>query len=440
MRALRPTGLVLALGLSTATARAQEAPSPAAEGATVTRGGCITRLDLAPLRRLRPAVVNDLLPRPLPTCLTEAEVNEFERRLWSLNLFDDVSVTRTPDGLRVALREKWTIIPNADFSTSAQLRDGFYFLSVSEYSFLGRAMELGAALGWAERAPGFDVWLSEHTQNARRVSVEAGVGSWGSTYLFEGRDEPWSMRRSAVGIGLRQRFRYGSSLRVAWGLSGYHEQSAGPLPAGLSTSGQFAGASVRITLDRYTWNDTVPSGLRLAAQLTPGLFVAQRDGDRVLEQRHSLTAQALGALKLSSRAVLMVNAVVEATNPGHPHHSVLVGNVPQWRHIGLIGGIRGLADNVFRNHFHAFGTVELRHALHLGGRWFAQGVAFVDGGVMARSNAAGALDGWQAALSVGGGVRVIPTFLAGVVPRVDAGVLLAPARDWFVRFGLSQYF
>jgi hypothetical protein len=67
-------------------------------------------------------------------------------------------------------------------------------------------------------------------------------------------------------------------------------------------------------------------------------------------------------------------------------------------------------------------------------------VAFVDGGVMARSNAAGALDGWQAALSVGGGVRVIPTFLAGVVPRVDAGVLLAPARDWFVRFGLSQYF
>ncbi len=430
--------LALSLGLATVRASAQEVPSP--ETPSVGRAGCIDRLDLGPRGRLRPSVVDDLLPRPLPTCLSAAEVDEFERRLSSLNLFDDVNVGREGVVLRVRLREKWTLIPNADLATSARLRDGAYFVSLSEYSFLGRAMELGGALGWAEREPGFEVWLNEHTQNARRVSVEASVGSWGSTYLFEGRPEPWSMRRTSFGLGLRMPFRYGSSLRFAWVLAGYDERSAGPLPAQLVRSGQFVGLGLRVTLDRYAWNDTTPHGLRLAAEVMPGGFLAQTDDGSTVQHRHRLTAQCLGGLKLSSRGVLMVNVVVEATNPGHPHHSVLVGNVPQWRGIGLIGGIRGLADNVYRNHLHAFGSVEYRHALRLGARWFVQGVAFVDGGVMGRSDAAGALVSAQGALSVGGGLRVIPTFLAGVVPRVDAGTLLVPERSWFVRFGLSQYF
>ena len=44
------------------------------------------------------------------------------------------------------------------------------------------------------------------------------------------------------------------------------------------------------------------------------------------------------------------------------------------------------------------------------------------------------------ALSVGVGARVIPTWLASIVGRVDLARLLAPDHLWFVQYGLSQYF
>jgi hypothetical protein len=134
-----------------------------------------------------------------------------------------------------------------------------------------------------------------------------------------------------------------------------------------------------------------------------------------------------------------VNTVAEAASPGDPNHSYLLGSVVSWR-MFPIGGVRGLADNRYRNAFHAFANVEARYALELAKRWFLQGVAFVDAGTFVALDPFGELERARGALSVGGGIRLVPTFLAWLVPRIDAGRALAPVSGWFVLTGLSQYF
>jgi hypothetical protein len=37
-------------------------------------------------------------------------------------------------------------------------------------------------------------------------------------------------------------------------------------------------------------------------------------------------------------------------------------------------------------------------------------------------------------------LRLVPTWLAELVVRVDAGRLVAPEPRWFVQLGLNQYF
>jgi hypothetical protein len=151
--------------------------------------------------------------------------------------------------------------------------------------------------------------------------------------------------------------------------------------------------------------------------------------------------QVLGAIPLSSHVVIALNVVGEAVAPGDPNHSVLLGNVSGYRFsIGALGGIRGLPDNVHRNTAHAYGDLEVRGALTLAPRWYLQGVAFVDGGTFASMNALGQTQDPQVALSTGLGLRLLPTAIATLVPRVDAGRRLLPDGAMFWTFGLSQYF
>jgi hypothetical protein len=53
---------------------------------------------------------------------------------------------------------------------------------------------------------------------------------------------------------------------------------------------------------------------------------------------------------------------------------------------------------------------------------------------------AGGRGGPGAALSVGAGLRVIPTCIASVTPRLDLARLIEPERVWFLQLGLNQYF
>jgi len=393
-------------------------------------------VDYIGFSRVKTSVVEDLLPRPLPAELTEPELRELERRLWALAIFDDVSVGRVGATIRVTVREKWTLVPTADFGTSKTLRDSYFLLSLAEYNTLGRAIEVGGYAAYLERAVSAELWASEQQSAARRATLEGGASWVGSGLFFTDSPYAWERRRTGGRFGVRLPFTYGQRFRVALLSSAYRETLDGDVAPGLA-DGTFGGQGLRVVWDAYAWNDVVPSGLRLTLEAMPGLLVR---GDR-LTPRHNVMLQALSALPLSSHVALVVNVVGEAVSSGDPNHSALLGNVPGFRFsVGSLGGVRGLSDNVYRNTAHAYADVELRAALTLAPRWHVQGVAFVDGGVFAQMNVEGGTEDPRAALSTGLGLRLLPTAIATFVPRVDVGRRHLPDSAWFWTFGLSQYF
>jgi len=398
--------------------------------------GRVEQIEYVGFKRVRESVAVDLFPRPMPGELTETEERELERRLWALAIFDDVSVVRNGSTLRIAVREKWTLVPTADFGTSKTLRDSYFLLALSEYNTLGRAIEIGTYAAYLERAISAEAWVSEQQSAARRATFEGGASWVGSGLFFSDSPYAWERRRIGGRFGVRLPFAYGQRFRFALLSSAYRETLDGNLAPNLS-DGVFGGQGMRAVWDAYAWNDVIPSGLRLTLEAMPGFLVR---GDRLLP-RHKVMLQALGALPISSHTAIVVNVVGEAVSPGDPNHSALLGNVPGFRFsLGSLGGVRGLPDNVHRNTAHAYADVELRAAVTLAPRWYLQGVLFVDSGVFAQMDVNGKTQEPRAALSTGIGVRLLPTAIATFVPRVDVGRRHLPTEAWFWTFGLSQYF
>lgn len=395
----------------------------------------VDRLELEGFSRVKAVVVDELLPRALPACLTDAELKELERRLWALGLFDDVAVERRGRVVRARVREKWTLIPIPEVGTAKRWKDSYASLTVTESNLGGRAVECGAWVAYYQRAWTGEGWCGQHQGHARSVSFEGFGGYSGSGFSYE--DAPWSWERRRAGgqVGMRLPFWYGSQWRLALSFDGHHERLYGDFTPGLAREGVQLGVGARVIWDRLSWNDLAPSGHRFYLAGGPGVFL-RSGADR---PRHSVSSQWLSSFAFGNRAAVLLNVVVEGASPGDPNHSFLLGSVPSWR-MYAIGGVRGLADNVHRNAFHAYGNLEGRYAVQVGKRWYFQGVGFVDGGTFARMNPMGDVEPPLGALSVGGGVRLVPTFLAWLVPRVDAGVALAPVSGWFVLTGLSQYF
>jgi hypothetical protein len=384
-------------------------------------------LEVEGLKRLKRSVVEELLPAALPACITDSDIEEVDRRLWTMGLFDQVSVVREGRVLRVTVREKWTLIPSVDVATSRTLVDSFFFASLIELNFLGRALEVGGFVMWSERSPSFELWASETQTAARRVTFEGGVTSVGSSIFFEDSAYAWNRRWWGGRFGVRTPFWYGSQWRFSFGLDVSHERSTGEVTPSMRTEGVNVGVPVRASWDAYEWHDVVPHGTRVSIELTPTIFVTARD----VTNRHGASVQVLHATKFGSHTALLLNGVGEVSWWGDPNNAMLIGNVR---------GVRGLPDNLYRTAAHAFGTVELRRAFELLPTLFLQPAIFVDGGVMARIDATGVPTAMVPALSGGAGLRVVWTTLAGVVPRIDGGVLLLPQRSWFFTFGLSQYF
>jgi hypothetical protein len=395
----------------------------------------VTHVEPHGFERVKLGVVEEILPRPLPACITDDELKELERRLWTLGLFDDVSVARVNDAIAITVREKWTLIPGIDVGSGKTFRDSYVFVSLIESNMAGRAMECGAYGAYYERALSAETWCGEHQNAARRVTFEGALQHVGSGFVFD--DEPFAWERRRIGgrFGVRLPFFYGTQFRFAILPAVYHERSSGDVPENLVARGWFGGVGLRVTRDAYEWHDLAPRGTRLSFEATPGGFLGAAD-----RHRHSVLVQLLTSFRLTERTGLITNLVGEAVTPGDPNHSVLLGSISAWRgSFGSIGGVRGLPDNRNRNAAHAFGNLELRHGIGLTKRLFLQPAVFVDGGVYARMNAAGDVQRAEPALSVGGGMRIVPTFLAWFVPRIDAGRLLLPEPAWFVQFAFSQY-
>jgi hypothetical protein len=433
----------LSIGATCIATGSRVSASEPAEGASCRAD----TLALEGFSRVRETVVQALLPRAVPAMLSTAEVSELERRLWTMAIFDDVEVSCRASTLRVRVREKWTLVPSVDFATSRTLRDSYFFVLLAESNFLGYAQELGAYGAYAERAFSGEVWWAEQQAFARRASLEAGLAYVGAGLFFADSAYTWERRRAAARFAVRLPFRYGTRWRFALGGTAYRETLDGELPgAGSDEATQpvarrlsdgFGGSTVfRATWDSFKWNDVAPEGMRFSTEISPGVIARERG----LAPRHNVLVQLTGAVPLFKQGVLVWNSVLEGGSPGDPNHASLLGNVANWRFsLGSLGGVRGLPDNLYRNAFQVYGNLELRAALTLAPRWYLQGVTFVDAGSFAPMDAFGRVQDARTAVSVGAGLRLLPTAIASLVPRIDAGRALATDPRWFITFGLSQY-
>jgi hypothetical protein len=366
-----------------------------------------------------------LLPRSLPAEFTRVEVEEFERRVRNLSLFDRIQVTRTGQKVTVEVQEKITLAPILSFTSGTSVKDLNATMGLVEYNLFGTGTQLGGQFSYSQRGPNVDLWLSQHPYGPGRWAKEI-KGSYNVNGIrFADSTSTWNRNRIGSELELKGPYQYGSPLRYEVVVKFYREQidEAG---AQRPPDGYYVGLIPELTWDKYHWHDLVPSGYRIALELRPGFFFGAN------QQRHEFKFRYLQGIPLASATVLMINTVAEAVNnSGNPNHSLLIGSIT---------GIRGLSDNLYRNRAQAYTNLEFRHAIQVAPRWAMQGVLFSDFGTFQSFTENGRLRDWRGAVNVGTGLRIVPTFLSSTLLRVDFARLLAPTPNSIVQIGITQYF
>jgi len=403
--------------------------APDVRGATIPSEEDTVRIDRVAIEgtiHTRDTTIIKLLPRPVPDHFTRAEVNEFERRVRNLSLFDEVHVTREGSLLRVAVQEKMTLAPILAFTSGSTAKDLNATVGLVEYNVWGTGTQLGGQFSYSQRGPNVDLWLSQHPFEPDRWAKEIKGFYNVNGIRFADSASSWTRNRFGAELEVRGPYGYGSPFRYDIVLEVYREvvleeQASRPL-----SNGYYVGLIPEFTWDRYHWADLVPRGYRISLDLKPGFFFGAN------HQRHEAKLRYLQGVPLGSMTVLMINSVAEAVNDtGNPNHSLLLGSIV---------GIRGLSDNLYRNRAQTYTNLEFRHAVSLAPRWALQGVLFSDVGAFQSFDEDGALRPWKGAVSVGGGFRLIPTFLSNTLLRVDVAQLLAPNQNTLVQVGITQYF
>ncbi len=83
----------------------------------------IERAVIQGLRRTQEGTILGLLPRTVPGWFTQAELQEVERPIRNLSLFDRAGVAVGDRLLPVDVLEKFTLAPILNFSTGSSLSD-----------------------------------------------------------------------------------------------------------------------------------------------------------------------------------------------------------------------------------------------------------------------------------------------------------------------------
>jgi len=374
------------------------------------------------------ATVLDLLPRPPPAVYSRAELGDLERRLDNLEIFDKVDVHVFPAERRVevSLREKWTLIPSVELSTGRTLEDMRVLLGATEYNFGGGGDALSVSLTREQRGYGARVGFYEHTFRRRRWTFSGEAYGASARYRFDD-GASWNAGRGGVSVGFTSPPVLSPYVNLRVGADYTYEATSERVLASVPARAHTGGTEIAITYDRYEFHDLVSSGLRAEARFNVGALAQATRG----QPRHAANVSVIGALPLWSRAVLMTRTMLSLSTTGNANFSTLLGS---------IDGVRGIEDNLYRNWAQALGNVELRQTFVVIGRWALQGVAFGDAAAFDPLDADGRPGGVVGAVSVGGGVRIIPTWLASVVVRADAAYLATPTERGFFQLGLSQYF
>jgi hypothetical protein len=366
------------------------------------------------------------LPRSPPAPYSAAELSDFDRRLRNLGIFDDVRVECRGNGLHVAVREKWTLVPELDFATGQTLADTYALLGATEYNLFGSANQLTLSAYREQRGFGFSAFFAEHRYRRRRWAFSAEL-SFGTAQLRFEDGGQWRTTSTALELTLRSPPLFSPHFNYALGAiisreSVHAAQNAVPPP-----TTHLIQPYLGFLWDAYRWHDLVPSGLRAETWLTyGGLF-----GPDPPLPRYTIESTLEAAAALGSFTALVSRVSGAIGTRGNVNYNFLVGS---------LDGVRGLRDAYYFNWAQVFSNLELRHSLQLGARWALQGVSFVDAALFERMNDVGRRGAAQAALSVGVGVRVVPTWISNFVLRLDGARLLAPEQAWFQQIGLTQYF
>lgn len=393
-----------------------------AEGETVS----ISAVHIEGLVHTEQGTILRLLPRPLPAEFTGTEIEEFERRVRNLSLFDRVQVTRDGPTLSVDAQEKITLAPILNFTSGSSVKDLNATVGLVEYNLFGTGTQLGGQFNYSQRGPNVDLWLSQHAFEPDRWAKEI-KGSYNVNGIrFADSTSTWTRNRIGTELELKGPYDYRSPLRYEVVLKVYRELVEDLKADRRPPDGYYVGLIPELTWDQYHWHDLVPSGYRIALELRPGFLFGAN------QQRHEAKVRYLHGIPLGSTTVLMLNSVAEAVNnSGNPNHSVLIGSIT---------GVRGLSDNLYRNRAQAYTNLELRHAISIAPRWAVQGVLFSDFGTFQSFTEEGRLHHWQGTVNVGTGLRIIPTFLSNTLLRVDVAHLFSPSHNTLLQIGITQYF
>jgi len=377
------------------------------------------------LGRTQEQTIWSLLPRPVPGRFTHAELAEFERRIRNLSLFDHVTVIRHEHDLVVEVQEKFTLSPILSFTSGTTAKDFNATGGLIEYNLGGTGTQLGGQFNYSQRGPNVEVWLSQHSFQPDRFAKELKGFYAVNGIRFPDSVNAWTRNRFGGEVEIKGPYAYASPLRYEVVLEVYRESIDDSVSI-RPPDGYYVGIAPEFSWDRYRWHDLVPSGYRITMELRPGYFLEAN------QPRHEGRLRYIHGLPLGPMTVFMVNGMAEAVNNSkNSNHSLLLGSIQ---------GVRGLSDNLYRNRAQTYANLEVRHAIKLAPRWAAQGVLFSDVGLFQSFDEHGEVRGWRGTVNMGGGIRVIPTFLTNVLLRVDVAQLFLPTSNFFVQVGITQYF
>lgn len=398
----------------------------AANGIAEDESVWIVALQIEGLIHTKQETIIRLLPRSLPAEFTRAEIDEFERRVRNLSLFDHVQVTRDGQVITLEAHEKVTLAPILNFTSGSSLKDLNATVGVVEYNLFGTGTQLGGQFNYSQRGPNVDLWLSQHAFEPNRWAKEF-KGSYNVNGIrFADSSSTWTRNRIGGEFELRGPYSYDWPLRYEVVVKFYRELVDAVQGSNRPPDGYYVGLIPELIWDKYHWHDLVPNGYRISLELEPGFLFGAN------QQRHEAKLRYLQGIPLASTTVFMINGVAEAVNnSGNPNHSVLIGS---------IAGVRGLSDNLYRNRAQAYANLELRHAVSMAPRWAVQGVLFTDFGAFQSFTENGNFLDWRGAVNVGAGVRLVPTFLSNTLLRVDVAHLFSPSQNTLVQVGITQYF
>lgn len=386
----------------------------------------LQRLDIAGNPKTTRHTIESLLPRPLPAAYAGPELGDFARRLNNLGVFDHVAVDCRARVLYVSLREKWTIVPEVDFSSGKTFEDSYFLLGATEYNLFGTANQLGFSAYREQRGFGVAASFGEHDyqRSAWALGTDA---SFGTVALRFDDGSGWQTTSATLDVSWRSPpwlhpyFNYVAGLYASY--EAVHSAKGAPPPASTGVLQSY----MEFSWDAYEWHDLVPRGLQ--SSLWVGIGGAF--GDERPVPRHNAGSSLKLAVPVDSRSVLVSRAELVVGTRSNVNYSSLLGS---------IAGVRGLRDAQYFNWVQALTNIEVRHSLLLSARWALQGVLFTDAAVFEQMTQTGGRGAAGAALSVGLGVRLVPTWLSSIVLRLDTSRLLAPAPAWFTQLGLNQYF